>query len=264
MPDEFTGPATRMRDGDIAVAAEALGVEVAAVKAVIDVESRGGFLADGRPKILFERHLFSRFTDKRFNKPPHDDIANEAPGGYKGGAAEYDRLTRAIALDREAALKSASWGAFQILGRNFAAAGYRDVASFCHAMCQSESNQLAAFVGFVRANNLAAALQRHDWAGFAHGYNGPNYTINRYDEKLAAAYAFHLGGGAHTDVGNGPRMLRTGDQGEDVKAVQTALGIAADGDFGAATRAAVMAFQARNGLDADGIVGPLTRARLGI
>ena len=100
MADEFTGPATKLGESDIATAAEALGVEVAAVKAVIDVESRGGFLADGRPKILFERHLFSRFTGKKFDKPPNDDIANPSAGGYKGGAAEYGRLARAIALDR--------------------------------------------------------------------------------------------------------------------------------------------------------------------
>ena len=31
-------------------------------------------------------------------------------------------------------------------------------------------------------------LRRHDWAGFARGYNGRNYKINQYDVKIAAAY----------------------------------------------------------------------------
>jgi len=261
---EFTGPATNMTDGDIATAAEALGVDVAAVMAVIDVESRGGFLADGRPKILFERHYFSRLTNHKFDAAPNDDISNQTAGGYKGGAAEYDRLGRAITLNRDAALRSASWGAFQIMGDNCRVAGFGDVESFCQAMCQSESNQLRAFVSFVRANNLADELQRHDWAGFARGYNGPGYKKNRYDDKLAAAYSLHLGGGPRTDVSSATRTLRMGDNGDDVKVLQKALAIAVDGDFGTSTKTAVMAFQTKNGMDADGVVGPMTRARLGI
>jgi hypothetical protein len=260
MKDEFAGPATRMNDAAIVAAAEAIGCEVAAVKAVIDVESRGGFLADGRPKILFERHLFSRFTDGRFDKPPHNDIANATPGGYEGGAAEYARLGRAMKLDRAAALKSASWGAFQILGSNFAAAGYADLESFCRAMCQSEGDQLKAFVAFVGSQKLDDALRRHDWASFARGYNGPNYAKNRYDEKLAAAYRAHKEG----KPGARSLLLLMGDSGEDVKALQTALGIPASGDFDVTTRNAVRAFQKKHGLPADGIAGPMTRKKLGV
>jgi hypothetical protein len=259
MTSEFTGPATRMSEADIAAAADAIGCEVAAVKAVIDVESRGGFLADGRPKILFERHLFSRFTERKFDKPPNDDIANAMPGGYAGGAAEYDRLARAMRLERSAALRSASWGAFQILGSNHAAAGFPDVEAFCRAMCQTEGDHLKAFVAFVRANKLDDELRRHDWAAFARGYNGPGYRKNRYDEKLAEAYR------AHKEGKPAPRqLLLMGDSGEPVRALQRALGIVITGDFDAVTRDAVMAFQAKHGLPADGIAGPMTRAKLGV
>jgi peptidoglycan hydrolase-like protein with peptidoglycan-binding domain len=58
-------------------------------------------------------------------------------------------------------------------------------------------------------------------------------------------------------------MLRKGDRGAAVAAVQRALGIPADGVFGPQTRRAVKAFQARRGLEVDGIVGPITRAALG-
>ena len=51
MPLAFSGPATPLDDGAIANAAQQLGCEVAAVRAVIDVESQGGFLPEGRPKI---------------------------------------------------------------------------------------------------------------------------------------------------------------------------------------------------------------------
>ncbi|MGB8698252.1 MAG: peptidoglycan-binding protein [Thermosynechococcaceae cyanobacterium] len=59
-------------------------------------------------------------------------------------------------------------------------------------------------------------------------------------------------------------ILKFGDTGDEVKALQQALGITVDGDFGPATLAAVKAFQAAKGLSPDGIVGPSTRAALGL
>lgn len=58
------------------------------------------------------------------------------------------------------------------------------------------------------------------------------------------------------------KVLRKGDRGEDVKALQRALGIADDGIFGPATEAAVKAWQSVHGLTADGIVGAKTWASL--
>lgn len=59
----------------IALAAKRLGVDVPTVRAVAEVESNGvGFLPDGRPKILFERHIFSRLTERtRKEAPPPVD-----------------------------------------------------------------------------------------------------------------------------------------------------------------------------------------------
>jgi len=56
--------------------------------------------------------------------------------------------------------------------------------------------------------------------------------------------------------------LRRGDEGKAVETLQAALGIDADGVFGAGTEAAVRAFQADVGLGADGVVGPRTWAAL--
>jgi peptidoglycan DL-endopeptidase CwlO len=58
--------------------------------------------------------------------------------------------------------------------------------------------------------------------------------------------------------------LERGNTGDDVRAVQRALGVSADGEFGPVTRQAVRDFQARNGLVVDGIVGPNTRRALGL
>jgi hypothetical protein len=258
---EFSGPATAMNDVAVEAAAKAIGCAVAAVRAVIDVESRGGFLADGRPKILFERHYFCRLTGGNYNEA-NPDISSTRPGGYRGGAAEYERLLKAINLDRDAALRSASWGAFQIMGDNFKAAGFASVEAFVKAMVAGEPEQLDAFVKFVKKSNLDDELRRLDWAGFARGYNGPAFRENHYDTKLASAYAFHLAGGSR--VRSPLPVLKMGDRGPAVQTLQGALRIAVDGDFGLLTKDAVVAFQKKKGLYPDGIVGRNTWAALGV
>jgi peptidoglycan hydrolase-like protein with peptidoglycan-binding domain len=55
-----------------------------------------------------------------------------------------------------------------------------------------------------------------------------------------------------------------GDSGEEVKKLQTALGIAADGDFGPMTKSAVVAFQKKKNLYPDGVVGKNSWAALGV
>lgn len=170
-------------------AADKLGASVAHVRAVIAVEAGGaGFLADGRPKILFERHKFSQFTDGRFDAT-HGDLSSRAPGGYRGGEQEYLRLYRALQLDGEAAVRAASWGAFQIMGFNWEACGEKSLFGFLLAVHDNEDAQLALFVEFLLSQGLAAPLRKRDWAAFARGYNGLGYAKNHYDTKLAAAYA---------------------------------------------------------------------------
>jgi putative chitinase len=57
-------------------------------------------------------------------------------------------------------------------------------------------------------------------------------------------------------------ILRRGSRGEQVKRMQQALKISADGVFGPGTESALKAWQRSNGLTADGIAGPATLARL--
>ncbi|GAB3305670.1 N-acetylmuramidase family protein [Luteimonas notoginsengisoli] len=170
-------------------AADKLGVSVAHVRAVIAVEAGGaGFLADGRPKILFERHKFSLFSGRKFDAS-HGDISSRTAGGYRGGEGEYLRLYKALQLDGEAAVRATSWGAFQIMGFNWEACGERSLYGFLMAVHDNEDAHLALFVNFVLSEGLAPALQKRDWAAFARGYNGVDFARNQYDKKLAAAYA---------------------------------------------------------------------------
>lgn len=177
-----------LTDDDYKRAAEAIGCDVAAIKAVCAVEApHGGFLPSGQPTILFERHIFSRRTDGKFDKD-YPGVSNPKPGGYVGGEFEHVRLQQAVTLDRTAALESASWGKFQIMGFNWEACGADSLQDYINAMYDSESAQLDTFVAFVKSQGLADELRDGRWADFARRYNGPNFAINRYDQKLALAF----------------------------------------------------------------------------
>ncbi|MEC4723840.1 N-acetylmuramidase domain-containing protein [Noviherbaspirillum sp. CPCC 100848] len=171
-------------------AAKKLNVEVAAVKAVAEVESKGRpFLDDGRPVILFERHRFHANTRGVYDEiAPH--ISNANFGGYgKPGANQYERLNEAIKLDRTAALKSASWGQFQIMGENYKQAGFSSVEDFVTASSENAGRQLEGFVNFIKNDKrLLNALNEKDWKTFAKIYNGPAYKRNAYDKKMEEAY----------------------------------------------------------------------------
>jgi len=189
IPEPASAQPPLLTDADIAAAAGSLGVEPAAVYAVSAVESGGrtGFDAKGRPKILFEARWFHNFT-KGIYDTSHPNLSQATWDGAKQYYKDdqWTRLSEAFALNQEAALKSASWGKFQVMGFNHN--GFADVFTFCTAMFQSEKEHLATFLAFCKDNNLVQYLKTRDWANFAKGYNGEGYKANRYDEKLADAY----------------------------------------------------------------------------
>jgi hypothetical protein len=191
IPPDFHGAATRLTVADVDAVAGALGVESRAIWAVASIEAAdSGFLPDGRPEILFESHQFSKRTGGQWDGS-HPDVsqASWVHDYGKGGAHQYERLNGALELDRDAALQSTSWGMFQIMGFNSAAAGFASVEEFIAAMCESEGRQLDAFAAYCTSEKLVEMLRNHDWLNFALRYNGPGQAENNYAEKLAAAYA---------------------------------------------------------------------------
>lgn len=189
---------------DLQQAADRLGVPLASVMAVNQVESRGeGFASNGRPVILFERHvMFERLQAHGITERTADNLAAQYPtlvnrkaGGYIGGTAEHQRLALAQQLLHEAAaLESASWGLFQIMGYHWQRLGYLDARHFADTMALSEAAQLDAFVSFIETDPaLHKALKGKKWAEFARRYNGPAYARNLYDVKLARAFAQFAG-----------------------------------------------------------------------
>lgn len=189
----------RLSAADIAAAASRLQVTAPVVHAVKEVESRAaGFLPDGLPTILFERHVMYRELrraglDADRWASIYPELVNRTPGGYAGGAVEHSRLKRAMEIDQACALSSASWGLFQIMGFHWRRLGHASVHDFIDTMCIDEVGQLDAFVRFIETDvALHTALKCLDWATFARVYNGPGYQANRYDVKLAQAYAKYV------------------------------------------------------------------------
>lgn len=187
---------------DFELAAEMARCEVAAVRAVCEVEApKGGFDSEGNVRILFEGHIFSRYTQHKFDAT-HPRISarswNDAKKFYSTGAnadirniKEHKRLDEAVLLDKDAAMMSASWGLFQIMGFNFSAAGFSSVGEFVLSMQVGEREHLLAFLKFIKTDRgglLLRHLRNKDWAKFAEGYNGAAYAVNKYDQKLATAY----------------------------------------------------------------------------
>lgn len=188
----------RLTEEDFKRCADILGVDIAAVKAVQEVETggRGGFFSPGHPAILFEGHIFWSQLKKRGIFPDDYVKSNEdilypkwTKSYYKGGMGEYDRLRKARAINEEAASCSASWGLFQIMGFNYSACGCKDVRDFVEKMSANEGNQLGLFMTFLKSNGWDKYLRTLDWAEFARHYNGPQYAQNKYDKKLQDAYS---------------------------------------------------------------------------
>ena len=133
--------------------------DAAYIWTVAEVETAGltqgfGFRIDRRPQILFERHIFRKYTNGRFDSDAPE--ISGAPGAYGLLSEQYDKLTKALALCAKAklsvepALQSASWGMGQVMGFNY-------------AVVRNEDAQLAAMAGYLRANGVADKLIKKDW-----------------------------------------------------------------------------------------------------
>ena len=89
------------------------------------------------------------------------------------------------------------------------------------------------------------------------GYIGLEDRIHHYEHALEV-----LGGEWEPPAVDMSVTVRKGSKGPTVQAVQSALGVTADGNFGPGTERALKAWQRQNGLTADGIAGPKTLAKM--
>jgi hypothetical protein len=186
----WTGKAKRLDDVDLPRIGARIGVGEDELHAVLDVETRGGgFDSRGRVKMLFEPHVFWR----ELKDPAKRDSAAALGLAYpKWGSKpypkdSYPRLEQAIAIDRDAAFRSASWGLGQVMGFNCSLAGYPSAEAMATAFRDDEETALEAMVDFIVAAGLDDEMRARDWRGFARGYNGPG-QVDYYAAELRKAF----------------------------------------------------------------------------
>lgn len=111
-PKDFRGRAEQIDDLDIPRIGSVIGVGEDEVHALMEVEAgSSGFDPHGRPKMLFEPHVFYRNLSGAERQSAvdaglayHKWISGQYPSD------SYPRLIQAYAINPEAALKSCSWG----------------------------------------------------------------------------------------------------------------------------------------------------------
>ena len=238
------------------------GLDAALLLALFKKETPflSGFLADRRPFILYERHVFSRNSGNKFDAD-HPAISSGTP--YKAGIAgddgygtytgQYDRLAQAMVLSPKAALMACSWGIGQTLGEGFVDMGYPDVQSFVADMVAGEDRQAAAAVREINSKKVAGLLKKQDFRGFALAYNGaasfPSYAV-----ELEQNFNRYTVNGLPDLTLRHAQMLLCYRHFFTVSQV--------DGVMGPITGAALLKFQQQQGLPKSGLPDATTLARL--
>lgn len=186
-------PVGKITQQDLVDTAKQLGIEPEVMMAIARQESHGGgFFKNGQPKILFERHrMYALLKQEGFDakalEKQYPNLVNHVQGGYGPSSTQHARLEKARAIDERAALQSASWGRFQVMGENYRDS-YTTPQEMEKAMRASEKQQLDFFASFLRhkaGGKLIKALNAHQWETVAMLYNGshwrkinPNYATN--------------------------------------------------------------------------------------
>lgn len=188
----------RLTEQDFKEVAEELGVDVAAIKAVVEIEAgktHNGFWSENKPLINFDLTMFRKMAAK--NKVGLASAAKNYPVIFsRPNAARYGsqqagqqaRLDAARKVHDLSAIEGTFWGMFQIGGFNWKKCGAGSPDEFVELMSRSERDQLELFARFITNTGLLKHLKNKNWAAFANGYNGPGYAKRGYHTRMAAAY----------------------------------------------------------------------------
>ena len=256
----------------LTAAAKMVSLTSAALLALVSVETNGvPFASGGTPTVLCEPAIF-------YHELPAEKRAAALKAGLAAkawsragyadqgtGIGRRARCSAMIQIDEEAAYRSLSQGLGQIMGFNYAHAGYESAKSMYIAFTGDIDAQARAIVAVLPALNVLDPLKRRDWVTVAMRYNGPGERHNSYDVKLAAAYA-HWDAALATGQfappsGDALGLWSTGPAVRSIQASLTRAGFptVVDGVFGPKTAQAVAAFELRVGLpDTQGVVDQTT------
>lgn len=186
-----------------------LKLDPGAAVAVFCVESAGnGFASDGRMIIRFENHHFFRYWGKDQRELFDAHFRFSGVKSWQGHlwrsrtdenfqkvhvnqASEWSAFECARGLDDTAAKLSISMGTPQIMGSNYADAGFESVQEMFDRFAQSERRQVVAFFDFLQGHEThprkVIALQRRDFIRFAELYNGPGNAAE-YGARIAQSF----------------------------------------------------------------------------
>jgi hypothetical protein len=206
--------------GLMSVLARQMGVDVASVLAVWQIESGGRVHVPGSAVIRFENHLFYRlwgranedtynrhfrhgghaglpgksYQNHRFREDPSGEWLPQHGEDGGGQSTEYRVLALARRLAGDgAAIQCISMGGPQILGSNYRGLGYASPRQMYDAFQASEHSHVLGFFDFCRQTAapsrgaLIGYLRDQRWQDFARYYNGPG-QVERYGGLLQAAY----------------------------------------------------------------------------
>lgn len=181
-----------LTDEDYQKVADELGIEVAAMKAVVSIEAGNGlkgFCAPGVPLINFDKSVYNSLSNK-IKSTKKADPNSKIPEGIESAYSrkEWQQLINARKNNEERANMATFWGMFQIGGFNYKLCGCESVDEFIQKMSHSEYMQLQLFAAFITNTNIVKYLREKNWTKFARKYNGPGYAKRGYHTKMAKAY----------------------------------------------------------------------------
>ncbi len=191
-----------LTEDDYKDVAKKLRVEVAAIKAVVDIEAgpaHEGFWTKGKPIINFDLSVYKKRASKRnvlarAQKERPEIFAKSNTKKYGSlQAARWARVNAAMSVDSISAIEGTFWGMFQIGGFNYELCDTKSPQDFYRKMCRSERDQLDLFASLLINTGMVEPLRKKDWAGFARRYNGPSYASHAYHTRMAKAYTKHSG-----------------------------------------------------------------------
>lgn len=198
-----SGYGTKITEAHYEKLAADLNVEKEVLKAVAIVESKGeGFINDGtgrrRAKILFERHKMYRHLRGKISQERLSFLVQKYPtvihpetikryGSYE---VQFRKLEIAKSIDEAAAIKSCSWGEFQVLGESFKDGGYSTPQELEIAMNQCNLQQFLYFQSYLKITKpqVVKNMRVKNWGKIAFYYNGSGYRKGAYDVKMECEY----------------------------------------------------------------------------
>ncbi|HMI04263.1 MAG TPA: N-acetylmuramidase family protein [Pedobacter sp.] len=170
--------------------ARSIGVDYASLMAFISVESGGLGFINGRIVIQFEPSWFKK-------NAPYAPSGQWSVNKVEGQVKEYAAFSEAFHLNKNAAMKSTSWGLGQIMGFHYALLGYKTVDEMVDDFKKGDYQQVMGIAKFIKGTPaLLKALRAKNWHLVAVYYNGSGYKAlaakygrEPYDLSMQKAYA---------------------------------------------------------------------------